>query len=391
MPPQAPTSRLRLQYVALFLAIGIFLPYFPVWLAHRGFSTVEIGSLIAAQIAIRVVSTPLAGALADRSNRRPLVLTVLALVSALAATGLALATSKAQIVAATLLMAAAMSPLIPISEGEVLQVTRVTGINYGRLRLWGSAAFVAANLGTGAIIDGIGTGALMALLAATHLATAVTSRALPQEPEAREQTELSTSAIATLLKDLAFTLFVLAAGLAVASHAAFYTFSSLLWRTLGYDGLTVGALWATGVVAEILLFFTIGKPLSLRTATLFIAGGAFGGIVRWLGFALTPPLVALFLLQCLHAASFAMVHLGAMNFIRHTVRPALRSTAQTLYSAISGGVLLFASTWAAGRAYAESPSIAFVLMAGLAAVACLAGLALWARCAIPRAPAAADA
>jgi PPP family 3-phenylpropionic acid transporter len=176
--------RLRLQYAALFLAIGIFLPYFPMWLAARGFTTAEIGALLAAQIAVRVVASPAAGAIADRTGRRPLVLAALALTATIAAAVLAVAAAKPVIVLAALCMAAAMGPLIPISEGEVVQLARHHGAHYGRLRLWGSASFVAANLATGLFIDRLGVAMLMAPLMFTHLVSVVTSWMLPSTERA---------------------------------------------------------------------------------------------------------------------------------------------------------------------------------------------------------------
>ncbi|MFX8988292.1 MFS transporter, partial [Acinetobacter baumannii] len=44
-----------------------------------------------------------------------------------------------------------------------------------------------------------------------------------------------------------------------ASHAMVYSFSSLYWQARGFSGGEVGAFWAIGVVAEILMFFVSGR------------------------------------------------------------------------------------------------------------------------------------
>ncbi len=369
------TPRLRLQYVALFVSVGVFLPYFPVWLAARGFSSAAIASLVAGQIAVRVVASPLAGWIADHGGRRPQVLSALAAAAAVSALVLAFASDPRVIVVASLSMAAAMGPLIPISEGEAVQLARRHGAHYGRLRLWGSAAFVAANVGAGVFIDRLGVSLMMIPLASAHFVSAITSVLLPGEPQAPAGAAPPPRlALHAVLRQPGFVLFLAAAGCSVASHAAYYTFSALAWTAMGYDAVTIGALWAIGVAAEIALFFRLGAPAGAREAAALIAAGAAGAALRWAAMAAAPPFAVLLAVQCLHAASFAMVHMGAMAWIRASVAPELRSSAQTLHAAAGGGALLFAATMVAGRLYAAHPAAMYLAMAGFAAVSL--GLAL---------------
>ena len=78
------------------------------------------------------------------------------------------------------------------------------------------------------------------------------------------------------------------------------------------------------------------------------------------------------LLQSLHAVSFASAHLALMHFIRLNVPTSLRNTAQGLYTALAGGVLLSSATWISGPLYAAFGGRAFLAMAML----CLFGLGL---------------
>src|SRR5262249_8055562 len=109
-----------------------------------------------------------------------------------------------------------------------------------------------------------------------------------------------------------------AASLVQASHAVYYGFSTLEWSA-SLDGTAIGALWALGVVAEIVLFAVSGRlPRSIGPLTL-LAWGAGGGVLRWGAMALDPPLALLPLLQCLHALSFGATHLGAVQFLSRTM------------------------------------------------------------------------
>ncbi|HOV04288.1 MAG TPA: MFS transporter, partial [Kaistiaceae bacterium] len=53
--------RLSFFYGALFLSIGVYLPFFPVWLSSRGLSESEIGAVLAAPLVVRILFTPISG------------------------------------------------------------------------------------------------------------------------------------------------------------------------------------------------------------------------------------------------------------------------------------------------------------------------------------------
>ena len=70
----------------------------------------------------------------------------------------------------------------------------------------------------------------------------------------------------------------------------------------------------------------------------------------------------------LHAISFGVTYLGALQFLRLRVPADLQATAQGLLGAFSSGIGMAAGTMLAGYVYEFSPAGAFVAMAGLAAV-----------------------
>jgi PPP family 3-phenylpropionic acid transporter len=100
-----------------------------------------------------------------------------------------------------------------------------------------------------------------------------------------------------------------------------------------------------------------------------------------------PPAVLLFPLQVLHAASFALTHLGTMYFIQDNVPPGMRNTAQGIHAAASGGIAMAGIMWLSGPLYGYYGGAAYFFMAGLSALAL--ALALRLRRLSPTAPAAA--
>lgn len=134
----------------------------------------------------------------------------------------------------------------------------------------------------------------------------------------------------------------------------------------------IGALWAEGVVCEVVLF-AVGATLVRRLgATGMIAVAGLAASVRWFGTAATDALIPIIALQTLHAASFGAAHLGAMHWIGTEVPPALSATAQSLYSSVVWGLFLGIMLWGSGLLYASFEAGAFLPMA----IAGLAGSAI---------------
>src|SRR5262249_33262141 len=185
----------------------------------------------------------------------------------------------------------------------------------GPVRLWGSVAFVAANLGGGLVIDRIAPVHIVWLLVAAVALVATVSLALrPLPPEIPASGDLS-APDRKLLRSPAFWAITAAASLFRASHAVYYGFSVLDWRAKGLDATIIGALWALAVLAEIALFAGASR-IQTRVSPLGLVGlGAAGGALRWAAMSLDPPLALLPMLQLLHALSFGATHLGSIQLL----------------------------------------------------------------------------
>ena len=59
---------IRLFYAAYFAAMGLILPYFPVYLTDLGMTTVWVGIFVGALAATKVIAPPLAGWLLEYRN-----------------------------------------------------------------------------------------------------------------------------------------------------------------------------------------------------------------------------------------------------------------------------------------------------------------------------------
>ncbi len=67
MPPYLP-ARLATFQGAVFLTLGILIPYWALWLDSRGLSSVEIGVVLSMPVWTRLATGPTAAWIADRSD-----------------------------------------------------------------------------------------------------------------------------------------------------------------------------------------------------------------------------------------------------------------------------------------------------------------------------------
>ena len=361
---RAVGPRLALFYGAAFAAVGVQLPFWPVWLAAQGLSAAEIGLVLAAAFWPRVATNLLIAYQADRLGRRKPLMVGLAAATVL---GIALFALAAELWAFLLLSAlsgACWAAIGPLGEALALQELARRGISYGRVRLWGSLTFVLAATGTGHLVERSGAGLVLGLLLGFVALTLVACLLLPESTSADGDAE--PPQLAALLRLPGFWRFIFAAGLIQVSHALYYGFASLHWRAGGHSGTVIGLLWAEGVVAEILLLACASALFRwLEPHRLLAVAGALT-VVRWSVTALGSDLALLAPAQMLHGASFGATYLATMHYLRDHTPPELQASAQAINASIGFALLFGLVTPVAGWLYAAAGGGAFWAMAAIA-------------------------
>ncbi|HVH80246.1 MAG TPA: MFS transporter, partial [Stellaceae bacterium] len=112
--------RLSAYYAASFLIVGIKAPFWPVWLSGRGLDPREIAAVFAAAIWVNVIVTPALGALADRLERRRVMMIVLCAIAILGYASLWKTHAFWLLFGLTLVAAAAQAALMPLGDSITL-------------------------------------------------------------------------------------------------------------------------------------------------------------------------------------------------------------------------------------------------------------------------------
>lgn len=380
MPAAGGTSsggwgvRLSTFFGALFLIFGVHLTYLPVWLDGRGLTPLEIGITSSVPLLARLVLTPAVGFVADRTGgHREMIIATCAMGLALMV-ALQAVSSILLVVLLVVLMQIALQSVMPLADTLTMAAVKQQGLDYGRIRLWGSATFIVASFIAGWAVAQAGSEAVLHLSIAGGALTLAAALLLPRAGQMARSPLTLTEALG-LLRDPRFLLFMVTSGVIQCSHAVFYIFGVLHWRSQGLSAGYIATLWAISVLAEIALFWGARWVAPIGPVRLMMIGAACG-VVRWLAMAFDPAAAWLVPLQLLHAGTFAATHLGAMHWIGARIPASTAGTAQALLSTFTAGVVMSGTMALSGYLYASVAAGAYLAMAAACALGLAAGLRL---------------
>ena len=283
-------TRLALFYAALFGQIGSHLPFFPMWLKAVGIDASWIGIITAVPAVTRFTILPFVTGLAERRQRLRAAMIVTAFATALGFLLVGTQHLPLLVFAAYVVTACVWTPMVPLTDAYALRGVARYGLNYGPLRLWGSAAFVVGALACGLLVEVIAARHLIWVIAALAGLSAFVGLGLQRLDNPRPAAAAPHGA-GGLLRDRGFLAVIVAAALIQGSHAAYYTFASITWQGAGLDGLTIAGLWVLGVLAEIVVF-AASPRFKLPPSALVVIGG-LAAVARWLITAQEPSVAVL--------------------------------------------------------------------------------------------------
>ncbi|WP_435594336.1 MFS transporter [Uliginosibacterium flavum] len=365
--PSVPFRRLSAYYFFYFAFIGIFMPYFALYLQSRGFAAAQIGFLLAVMQWMRLLAPNLWGWLADRLGRRMPVLRVAALISLLGFMGIAWSTGFWGIAASLAVMGFFWTAQSPLAEATTFN--HLNGRpGYGAIRAWGSFGFVVTVLGMGwwlerASIDWVVYGGVAMLLAIV-----ISSLWVPEAPHC--DAERVKGGLWPIVRRPEVLALLASCMLMTSAHGALNVFYSIHLVAAGYSKSVVGLLWTLGVLAEILIFMwapRLMQRFSIKALLLFALGCA---ILRFLLIGWCVDVIVVVLLaQLMHGITFGVNHIAAVSAISHWFGGQHQAQGQALYGSISfgaGGIIgSLASGWlwdgvGAGWTYTASAGFALI-------------------------------
>lgn len=353
-------------YFALYLHYGFFV-LLPLWLRAMGAGTGEIGLLMAIPLVMRILTV---APFATWAGRRGLVrnaITSTAFASACLIAFLIGEPGYAGRIALVLVFSLVWDQLPVLADAYAVMSVRSRGLDFGRMRVWGSIAVVISNVAAGFAIDQLGIKALPVLIATLLLLPAAVSPLLPRDRDLGGTTSADKARWRDVISDRPLLKAMIAVSIIMGSHGLIMSFGAIQWEERGITTSMIGVLQAIAVSSEIIAFWVGSKLLGQRNPSILICIAAIAAALRWIIMSFDPGVPVLVVTQLLHGISATGSILGIMLLIAARVPLPLSAAAQGL-NAVLLGVVLAGVTAGSGLLWEYGTGAAYLAMAALAAI-----------------------
>ena len=323
-------------YFFYFAFVGMFSPYWSLYLKSIRFDAVQIAILMSVQPVMRMIAPGLWGWLADHMGDRKLVVQIAAALGVASYLGVFATSSFYGMLLVLATMGFFWSASMPLVEATTFTWLGDNAAHYGRIRSWGSVGFIVAVMGLGYAFDYIAIHWLLWAGLFIMLGILFFARQIPPTIVLAHHTD--SQAIMSIVKQPQVLALLAACFLMAVAHGPYYTFFSIYLVEHGYAKSAVGMLWALGVICEIGIFFLM--PWLTRRYALphILMASLAGAVLRFLliGWAVDSLPLLLFA-QMLHAITFGSFHAAAVALIHQFFQGRHQSRGQALFGSVTYG------------------------------------------------------
>ncbi len=326
---------------------AVLLPYLPLYFMQKGYTPSQIGLLMTIGPFVAMFAQPMWGYISDRFHTVKKIILLLWSLTILSSIGLFYAESYPVSFLFMLLLYFFMMPSSPLMDSIVISSTLRAGVSYGSVRLWGSVGFTVVAVLSGFVLGWIGGVSHLQYmywaLWVIHLAILIFLR---DEPHSGQRITFKT--LGSIAVNGPFLLFLLMMFLVTIPHRMHDSLFVLYLTDLGGTEAMGGWAWALAAISEVPVFALLGRYMHRfhELALLGVVSVLYMG--RWLLYALIDDPWLLVVLQVLQGITFAVFWTVAVQYAVRLVPPELRSTGQSLLSAVFLGLAGITGGYAGG-------------------------------------------
>ncbi|MBA6355610.1 MULTISPECIES: MFS transporter [unclassified Colwellia] len=362
--------RLSSSYFWYFAILGLIIPFLPVFLDAKSFSSIEIGEILAIITATKIIGPTFWAFAADKSGKQLAIIRSGALLALLSFSLLFWLNGYWPVVFCLAIFSLFWTAVLPQLEVLTLNSIRRSAKIYARIRLWGSIGFIFLAVIAGDLIERYSADAFTYLGVIVLAGLFLSSMKLTPAKKAKNPVQ-QIEKISDKIFSRSFIFFFLAGLMLQMSFGPYYGFFALYLRELAYPGFAVGIFITISVLAEILIFiyasiffryFRLKTLLAisiLLTSLRWFMTGSFADVI-WV----------LVLVQCIHALSFGLYHSVSIQFIHQHFNHDQQNRGQAIYiGGVYGlggaiGAYIAGIVWQGGQgselAYNLAASAAFI-------------------------------
>ena len=324
-------TQLSTSYFFYFSILGLVVPFVGVFLDGKGFSSTEIGEILAIVTASKIFGPSLWAVLADKTGQQLTIIRLGALLAVSFFSFLFWLNNYWPITFTLAIFSLFWTAILPQLEVLTLNSVRKSPKIYARIRLWGSIGFIVMAVLAGDLIERYSHDAFTILGLVVLLALYLSTLVLKQ-PKVHLSHITATSTIKSKVLNLSFIVFFAAGLMLQISFGPYYSFFALFLRDLEYTGIVIGLMIGLAVVAEIIVFIYVGQLFKSFTIKGLLIFSLFITAIRWILLAqYGDNFWMLVFSQLMHAASFGLYHSASILFIRQHFDINQQSRGQALY------------------------------------------------------------
>jgi MFS transporter, PPP family, 3-phenylpropionic acid transporter len=315
---------------------GIILPFLPLFLLYRGFSMVEIGTIMGVAPLISIVAQPFVGFISDKYKTVKKVLILLYFGVTAASFGVFFHHSFWVVFISFLLFHFALSPATPLIDSMTVKTLGPKKHEYGKVRLWGSFGFFCISLLAGPILQWINIERLFIPFLIITAFTIIVVSFLKDRTSST--TPVNIKSVGEVLKNRIFITFLLLCLLVIIPHRVNDMMIVIHLESLGATTFWVGLAWALGALSEVPVFYYLASKIKGSNELFLLSIVALLYTIRWGLYSVISSPYILSLLQISQGVTFGLFWLIAMQMAIRSIPDHLRSTGQALLTSVCFGV-----------------------------------------------------
>ena len=334
-------------YIFYFAAVGIYLPFLPLFLTCSNMNSLQIGFLMSIGPFAGIFAQTVWGTLADRYHRCKEYLLVALTFTAIISFSLSFGKSFTAFAILLLLYSLTNSPIIALSDTLVLN-TLEDRKDYGKIRRWGSLGFALTAALGGLVFSYLDLAWFGAIEALILLGSLLWAKSLPNPRDTMQAVSTKLSPFFSVVKAPGLVIFFVITFLFMAPYNAYSVFFGWHMQTLGASRWWIGLGWTIAALSEILAFSKGSKWLRRFQPKQLIAIAGIVFILRWVGYSVVQDYHLIVLLQISQSLSFALFYLAGVEYLNLILPPYLQGSAQSAFNAVSFGISSIVGTVGAG-------------------------------------------
>jgi len=331
-----PYWRLSSFYFFYFASLGALLPYWSLYLKSLGFDSIAIGAIIAVIPATKIFAPYVWGWISDHTGHPVKIIRITNFLAVIAFAGVFLGDGFFWLSLVMFAFSVFWNSSLPLIESTTLNHLGEDHHHYSGIRLWGSLGFILTVMVLGEVLGVSDIDLVPKVILGFLICIFVMSLIIKESKRPHHEVQ---APIFSVIRQPAVLAFLTVCFLMVLTHGPYYTFYSIYLEDFGYSRRMIGALWAVGVIAEVLVFLLMTRLLPVLGVRKLLLLTFFFTALRWVLIgSFVNNIVILFIAQLFHAFSFGVFHAVGIALIHHYFTGKHQDRGQALYSSLSFGV-----------------------------------------------------